>query len=321
MLDLMKGIRSLLEARMAVKPGEQVLVIADDEGGAMWVGQLIMNVVNSMGAEAVLSVISTRERIGPREPPPSVAAAMKSANTIFRVTDKNPLVHSNARRDATAAGARYFIVHPSPVDELKQSVSVAELGLIKERTESLAQRLGKAKVARVTSPSGTNITMNLTGREGEAHHPLGSVVANLSNYAEAAIAPVEGSAEGIVAVEAITQWGFRFKQPLRLTVKAGKVVDIAGSMQDAERLRKIVATDDNSSNIAELGIGTSHIIASPMQNFRNYAAGIGTAHIGIGRNNDIGGTTWSRIHQDALMEQVTVELDGHCVLREGGLQI
>lgn len=329
MLELMNGIRSLLEVRRAVESGEQVLIIADNEGGPIWIGQLIMNVVNSMGAEAVLTVITPQEisgqealKIAPQEPPASVAAAMKLVNAIFRITDKTSPVHTNARKEATAAGARYYVVHPSLADELKQGVSVADLRLIKERTESLAQRLTQANVARVTNPSGTNITMSLTGRVGIALNPMSRLVGNLHNYAEAAIAPVEGTAEGIIVIDvAVVQWGYLLRKPLRCAVKAGRVVDISGSAEDANRLRKMIATDENSNNIAELGIGTSHLESAPMQGTRRDAARIGTAHIGIGRNHDIGGTTRSHIHMDGLMEQVTIELDGQTLLKNGALLI
>lgn len=324
MFELMKGIRSTLEAYKAVKPQERVLVIADNEGSSIWVGQLFMNAANSMGAEAVLTVIPPPEEreLGGEEPPASVAAAMKSVNAIFRTSDGAPLVHTNAREEATAAGVRYYVVHPSLVDELKQGVSTADLRLIKKRTENLARRLTQANVAKVTTPSGTNITMGLTDRQGIAPHPLSPIIGNFDYYAEAAIAPVEGTAEGIMVADlAFVQWGHLLRQPLRCTVKAGKVVNISGSKQDADRLRKIIATDENASNIAELGIGTSHIVPLPMLGTRRDAARIGTAHIAIGRNRDIGGKTWSRIHQDGIMEQVTLELDGQCVLRDGAFLI
>ena len=50
-------------------------------------------------------------------------------------------------------------------------------------------------------------------------------------------------------------------------------------------------------------------------------ARIGTAHVALGRNNDIGGETLSDVHMDALMDKVTVELDGNRVLNNGVLLI
>ena len=323
--ELMNGIRSILEASMAVKPKERVLVIADDESRSMSICQAIVAVANSMDAEPVLTVVPRQKHAraeGAGEPPSAVGAAMKSVEVVFSVSERTNWVHSNARKEATAAGARFYVIGQVPLDDLEQGVSAEDLRLIKERTEKVAQRLTEAKVARVTSPSGTNITMSLVGREGEAHHPLSRIVAGLPYYSEAAVSPVEGTAEGVIIADlAIVQWGYRLREPLKLTVKGGKVADLSGSTQDAERLRNMLARDENAVNIAELGIGTSHIIPWAMHGTRRDGGRIGTAHIGFGRNSDIGGKTWSRIHQDTLISPAAVELDGQHALKNGVLLI
>lgn len=317
MLELMKGIRSILEACAAVRPGEHVLVIADNEGEPVWLGRIVMEVVNSMNAETVLVVINPPEFEG-QEPPASVASHMKSANVIFRLSERDSFVHTTARKEATAAGARYYPLAHVSLDDLRRGISVDDIRIIKERTESLAEKLTRASVARITSPAGTNITMSLAGRQGIALHPLSPVVAGLPDYAEAAIAPVEGTAEGIIVGDlAMVSWGYLYRKPLCYTVKAGKVVDISGAKQDVDKLRSIFSTYENASNIAELGIGTSHTVPLPMLGIRRDAARIGTAHIAVGRNDDIGGTTWSHIHLDSLMDQANVELDDKLVLTEG----
>ena len=321
MFELMAGIRSTLEACKAVKPEERVLIYSDDDGNSVWMGQILMNVVNSMGAKAILTVMNPEHLgggPGAWEPPEAVAAAMRKVDAIFRVTDKTSLTHSNARKEATAAGVRHYVLHPALADVLKRGISPADLTLIKEHTEDIVQRLTRANEARITTPLGTDITMTLKGREGVALHPM-SLVSSLPDYAEAAIAPVEGTAEGtIVADVAIVQWKYRLMQPLHIKVKAGKVIDVTGSKKEAERFAGLIAMDEHSANIAEFGIGTSHLIQWEMHGTRRDAARIGTAHIAIGRNNDIGGKTWSRVHQDALMSNATVELDGERLLLTRG---
>ena len=76
MFELIKGIQSILEACEVVEAGEHMLVIADNDGKSMWVGQLVMNVVNSMSAEAVLA-IKKPEWNYEKDPPAPIAAAMK----------------------------------------------------------------------------------------------------------------------------------------------------------------------------------------------------------------------------------------------------
>lgn len=319
MFELIDGIQSLVENCMKIRPKERVLIIADNEAGPMWIGQLAMNVINKKGGEAILTIITPR-KLTDEEPPVAVASAMKNVEAILEISDRYPMVHSNARKEITALGVRHYVIHRASLDDLMKGVSVEDIQTISKRTEDLVLRLNQAKSARITSPLGTELSMNLTSRKGIAIHPSGGVGSGLPFYAEAAIAPVEGTSEGIVIADlAIPQWRYVFREPLRYTVEAGKIVDVSGRAQDVDRLRKIITIDENASNIAELGIGTSHMIQSEVIGTRNDAARIGTAHIGIGRNNDIGGETWSRIHIDTLMSQVIIELDGHRVLGENTL--
>ncbi len=321
MFELIKGIRSILEASMAVRPQEEVLVVADNDGKSMWIGTILMNVANSMGANAVLTVKTPEWSYG-HEPPAAVAAAMKSVNVVICISDKATVGHTNARKEATAAGVRYYGINQIPVDDLQQGVSAESLQIIKARTEEMAKRLTRANRARVTSPSGTDITVGLTGRQGLALNPIAGVVSSLPYYAEAAIAPVEGTAEGVIVADlAISVWNNLLRQPVRLIVKAGKVVDISGPDEYVDRLRQIAATDENASNIAELGIGASHIIPPDMHGTRRDYARIGTAHLALGKNSDIGGQTYSHIHVDALFSQATVKLDNDYILKDGVLLV
>ena len=316
MFELINGMRSILEACSVVKPKEKVLVLADNEGGPIWIGQIVMNLVNSMGAEAVL-IIKNPEWNYENEPPAPVAAAMKAVNAFICISDKATVVHTNARKEATALGVRYCGICQIPLEDLKRGISAPDAQRIKARTETLAQRLTRADTARVTSPSGTDITFRLHGREALALHPL-SMVASLPYYAESAIAPVEGTAQGLIVADlAFSSSNNILRQPVSLTVKEGRVSEISGSDESVGRLREIASSDKNSSNIAELGIGTSHVIPAEMHGTRRDYARTGTAHIAFGKNNDIGGQTWSHIHVDALFGRPTIILDDEYVIRDG----
>jgi leucyl aminopeptidase (aminopeptidase T) len=319
MLKLMEGIRSILDVCTPIKAGERALVIVNDEGGSMWLGQLFMSVIESMGAETVLNIMPQRESAS-LEPPASVAAAMKKVDWIVQICEKVSIMHTDARKEATAAGAKFALVLNVSLDELKKGASASDIRLVKERTESISEMLTKAKVARITTPLGTNLTMSLVDRKSIPINPMGPGFYNIPYYAEAAIAPVEGTAEGTIVTDLeMRHWGCMLREPLRYIVKAGQVVEVLGSTPEVDRLRKVLATDANATNIAELGIGSSHIVPGEMKGSTQDFARLGTVHIAMGRNSDMGGKTWSRIHQDGLMSQSTIELDNVCIMKEGTL--
>jgi leucyl aminopeptidase (aminopeptidase T) len=318
MLELLKGARFLVGTCVRVKAGEKVLVVVDDEAFPVRMGQVVMDVVDSVGAEAVLAIMKPREGAA-SEPPHAIAIAMRSVNAVIYITNRHGMAHTDARKEATAAGVRVYMMIAVPEDYFKREITSADLEEIKNRTEALAQKLTKASHARVTTPAGTDITMSLEGREGLPIHPLWEGVGGLPDYAEAAIAPVEGTAEGTMVIDiGVLGWEYLFMQPIKCVVRSGRVVEIDGG-EDAEKLRHIAATDENASNIAELGIGTSHTIPRIFRATRRDGGMAGNVHIAIGRNNDIGGQTWSHVHHDGLLNRPTVELDGEVVVRDGVL--
>jgi leucyl aminopeptidase (aminopeptidase T) len=320
MLDLLKGLQSILEACMPMQAGERVLVIAYNEPRSMLVGAMMMSIAESMGAETVLTVMTPREIAG-QEPPASVTAAMKNVDAIIQVCEKASVAHTTARKEAAAAGIKFALMLDVPLDDLKKGVSMTEVQQVKNQTVRLANLLTKGKAAKITTPLGTDLTMSLEGREGIAINPLGPGLFTIPYYAEAAISPVEGTAEGMIVADlAMRGWGCLLREPLRYRVKAGRVVEIYGSTPDTDRMRKIAAADENAALIAELGIGSSHIVPGEMKGTTQDFARLGTLHVAIGRNNDIGGKTWSRIHQDGLMSRPTVEVDNVCILKDGVLQ-
>ena len=100
---------------------------------------------------------------------------------------------------------------------------------MKEKSDRLAEIESRTDEARITSPYGTDLRMSLKDRQGLALHPLGSaVIITVPDYAEAAIAPVEGTTEGLLVADASVQgWNFLLREPLKLTVRQGKVVEVS----------------------------------------------------------------------------------------------
>ena len=320
MQEILDGFKSIFIASDIVHPRDKVLVIADNDGESLWLGYLALSTAKVLGGEAVLTVMDSPEHRG-AEPPAAVATAMKAVNVCIRLSNKTSLVHTTARKQASDMGIRFCPIE-APAEEIKMGSSPKDIQLIRDRTEKLAKLLAQTKIARVTTPEGTDITVNIAGRPAVPIHPLSPVVAGLPNYAEAAISPVEGTAEGKIVVDiAFIDWGCLLREPMHLTVKGGKVVDIKGYKPEVDKLQRVLDKYENARNIAELGIGTSHTTPLPVYGTRRDAARIGTAHLALGRNNDIGGNTWSEIHWDGLMSQATIELDGKPVMKNGEMLI
>jgi len=156
-----------------IKPGTNLLVVADDYVRPMSLAYDIADVANTMGAEAVLAVFKSRTYIG-EEPPPIVAMAMKAADVIMEVAETSEIGHTTARKEATEAGLQriVFMSADDGEDRLQKPIVLEDLNIIKERTEKIAEFESKAKKVRVTTPHGTDLTFSVEGRAAFPLHPL-----------------------------------------------------------------------------------------------------------------------------------------------------
>lgn len=323
-----ENLKLLLENIARIKPGQNLLVIADNYVRPMSLAGDIVNLANSMGIEAVLAMMKSLTHVG-QEPPRTVAAAMKAADVILQVFENIDIAHTNARIEATEAGVPRIVVMSGDIGEdyLQRPVSIESLNQIKERTDKLAGMLDKGTNVKVTTPNGTNLTFSIAGRPGRNLHPLsGYPIINFPDYAEASIAPVEGTTEGTMVTDvSLEGWGYLLRKPIRFEVKKGRIQLETVSRDDPEetdRLISLLSLDEGACNCAaELGIGTSHSIPKILRGSLMDAGIAGIIHVAFGRNNDFGGQTWSQVHQDCLMREATLRLDNVDIIERGELKI
>lgn len=323
MSKITKGAKLLAEHVMAVKPGEEVVVVADAYARPMLLGQAFYDAVSSLGARPTLGIMPAPEYNG-QEPPRAIAAAMEAADVVLLIHEAHPLAHTNARKRAAELGKRVYIAKTDMgEDYYARDITADDLTAIRERTEAVAKRFEDGKVARLTTPLGTDLTVDIAGRPGVALHPFTTVLGGIPDYAEATIAPNEGKSYGKVVIDShMIGWGFLLREPLRVRVEAGRCVEVEGDSENAEQLRRIVFGAENSDNCpAEFAIGTSHTIPESVNSERYLAGRCGLAHIAFGRNNDIGGATWSKTHIDGVMRNATITVDGETILQDGKLLI
>jgi leucyl aminopeptidase (aminopeptidase T) len=109
------------------------------------------------------------------------------------------------------------------------------------------------------------------------------------------------------------------KESIIWRVKEGKVVDVAGQ-EEAQKLKDMLKNADaNSVHIAELGVGAvarRGVLGEPDDKKM-----LGTGHIAIGDNRFGGGNIASDVHLDGVFLDMTLELDGKVVMKDGVLQI
>jgi len=327
LLESAHNFRAILVDLLRMRPDSRLLVISDTHTQSVALAYVAREVGASIGLEATLALMDPVVHEG-GEPPPCVAAAMKEADLVLEFAETRNTIHSAAHRDALASGARHYVWN-TDVSRAFADQPLSAFGLEETRktTEELSARLTQADTARLATTCGTDLTMSLKGRSGIPIHPTSDARSGgLPFYAEAAIAPVEGTTEGTAVVDAsVRGWGYVLRIPIRFEVVKGKaqIQSISSSTAQAEQLRRLLQLDENAVNCAaELGIGCSAFPSKILRgDFSSDYAMAGNVHIAFGANDSIGGNVHSCIHNDLLMTDATLSLDSACVVKLGTLLI
>ena len=316
---MMKGSSKLVNVLAQVKKGEQVLIVTDFD--TVSIARSLATACIAVGAEPTIMIMRPREAHG-LEPPEMVAVAMTKADMVFQPVSKS-IAHTSATKRAKEAGAR-LIVLPEYTEEMLISGGLeADFEAQKPLCEKMRDYLTGARKARLTTPSGTDITMSLEGRNGRA---LTGMARERGGYSSppniaASIAPVEGTAQGtIVADGSISSIGL-LSSPVTISVKDGLAKEITGG-KEAEKLKEILksANDPKVYNIGELGIGLNpkaKLCGLMLEDEGAY----GSVHIALGSNADFGGNTIAARHIDLIISKSTLLLDEKPVLKDGEVVI
>jgi leucyl aminopeptidase (aminopeptidase T) len=319
-VDASRGFDNVLDRCLAVRFGEQVLLLTDDGTDAEVAAGLVAG-IESRGGVAVVSRIPTPPLPG-SEPPSLVAAAMREAGAVIELTSLF-IGSSMARRVATQAGVRYLAMPGVRLETFRDDGPLAvDFDAIRADAEQVGAAWGKASAFRLTTPAGTDLRGSVQGRPGRVLHGLaredGDYMAPPD--IEAGTAPVEASGVGIVVVDAdlLFMGQGPLPSPVVLTFAEGDLVAVEGD--EAGRLQEMLArcADDRMANLAEVSVAfnpSGRVCGVAMET----ESARGTAHIALGNSIAYGGTVDAVAHLDCVMRSATLELDGRPVMVAGEL--
>ncbi|KPJ51335.1 hypothetical protein AMJ40_00060 [candidate division TA06 bacterium DG_26] len=309
--DLRDACRTALAQCLAVKPRESVLVITDAPLRA--IGYAFFDESKSMGNETVLVEIIERQEHG-GEPPSVVAQMMKNVDVVVAPTSRS-LSHTTARMMASRAGVRIATL-PGVTEDMMLRALTIDYDELNKVTSELARLLTLARHVKLTCPRGTDLTMSIEGRKGYADVGLIDRPGLFSNLpaGEAFIAPVEGTTRGrAVFSGSFSSLGVLDRQ-LVMEIEQGEVRRVEGEKAEV-MLRKMEAAGRSGRNIAELGVGTNPKAKISGVTLEDEKV-LGTVHIAVGDNKNIGGRTKAIYHLDGMILEPTLWIDDKRVLAE-----
>ncbi|MGF7158754.1 leucyl aminopeptidase (aminopeptidase T) [Rhodoligotrophos appendicifer] len=312
--------RKVVQLLGGCEPETELLILYD----AMTAGNVeaLMIAATEVGASPVTMQMMPSTFHG-TELPKSVAAAMAASQLVIGATVRN-IAHTDARRGAQAKGAK-VIVLPESDDErffLAKGWSV-DFETVRQQIDTLAQALTEASTARVTSDLGTDVTMSIAGRTGRSLNGFANSVDISAGYClEASLAPVEGTANGRIVVNASIPGVALIKDaPVEIEFRDGFAVSIRGGAE-ARQFRELLEgfNDPNVYNLGELGIGMNPMctLDGTMLSDESVWGGF---QLALGTSAYIGGTCKAAAHYDTVLTNAALELDGRLVFAGNRLLI
>jgi leucyl aminopeptidase (aminopeptidase T) len=265
------------------------------------------------GSEVTDDVSLVRYPVGDQhgeEPPTAVAAAMAGCDAFLAPTSKS-ISHTNARKEACAAGARGATL-PGITPEVFETGLAADYEAIAAECDRMLAKVVDAETVRVTTDLGTDITFRPGSREWLADTGDIAEPESFSNLPAGEVFVAPETADGRFVVDGtMDPHGLLDEgQTLTFEVEDGQVTSI-----DDERMREMferaaAEAGDAAYNLAELGIGTNTGVTELVGSVLLDEKAAGTVHIAVGDDSGIGGETEAPIHQDGILRNPTVEVDG-----------
>ncbi len=305
-----RAVQLILKQCLGHREGEAVLVVTDPPMNP--VALAFQQHALALGAPVTLLSMPTPRSHG-EEPPRAVAEALKSAPVAVLLTSKS-LTHTAARLEACEKhGTRIASMPGADVVRLEGLLDI-DYEELKAREERLARLVEAARKVRLSTPAGTDVTFEVGGRtvyrdNGDLSRPgaFGNLPAG-----EVCLAPLEGTAEGVVLVDGSIGGLGRVKGPaIRLEFRKGRAVEVSDP-----RLRELLEPHGPEAfQLSEFGIGTNPR-ASITGNVLEDEKALGTAHVAVGSNHAMGGAIQVPVHLDLVLRSARVELDGRALPEE-----
>src|SRR5947209_3505398 len=163
MSELRPAVRTVVRRCLAVKPGEEVVVVVDRATRA--IGEALRDEAADAQADAILTVMDERATDG-TEPPRTVAAALAQCDAFIAPTSRS-LSHTMARKRASEAGARGATM-PGVTEDMLARVMSVDFDAMARRSQAVAELLEEGSFAHVTCARGSDLRLSLDGRHGIA---------------------------------------------------------------------------------------------------------------------------------------------------------
>ncbi|HEX8429251.1 aminopeptidase [Hymenobacter sp.] len=196
------------------------------------------------------------------------------------------------------------------------------------QAQQLKQLLTTGKKVHITSPAGTDLTLQLASRPVFTDDGVVTTADQQEKliYSRTANLPggrvygtcQESSATGRLAASPAT-WNGKPLQGLKGELKNGQLTNVRADVGNDDVQKWLAANDASVAQVGFFSIGLNPAMKSEAQKGYNPATAAGMVYVGTGNNALLGGTNQATSGNSFPIANATVEVDGTVVVRNGQL--
>ena len=308
---------------LAIKRSDNVAIVIDDHS-AMEMVHALAAVADSVGAECVIVRHPSRPPERKNELSPIVEAAFEATDVLISLTGSGgaPAYSARVKELLKAKRLRTLSMVMRDLANFTSGGALADYRTLYAEGQVLASIWAAGHTMHITTEAGTDIAAPIGSDTvivecGYANEPgMGAAFSD----GEVSSRPLEGEAEGVIAIDGPGTGTARPASPIRVEVRKGKAVGVSGEGPEAAHLRHIVETVPGADNIAEFGIGLN---GACLRNgsFQEEKKARGNVHIAFGDNIYYGGTVRCPVHLDMVIYSSTVRLDDRVLVENGAVHL
>ena len=339
---LISLLKSLEYPLRNVCEGDKFVILTDDQMDPL-IWEATMGLLNSRGAETLLCLYP-RRGYHCADPSPLAIGAAKGADVVIALTTTALNSGTPGLRQIRAEGGGKGKTPVWLWEEMNQEIliegggasTVAEVAEMCDIQRRIGNIYDKGKEIRVTSASGTDLVADISGypphaladRWGkipfERNPETGQLGSGTWPMGEIHVEPLPDTANGVVVWDQTAHFPpGQWKEPVRLQIEKGRVVDICGG-HEAREVRGYLERhgDENSWRVGgEIALGTNRRCLPYTGCMRSEKKRYGAMHFGIGHGSDRGLVT-SVLRLEGIVDRVTIVVDGkHTVAKDGEILV
>jgi len=310
----------ILSNLMAVKPGEEVLIVVDPQTDTRMTNAMA-GAALKCGAEYGVYMMPIRGKDKATIFPKSLELGMDACDVfIGMTTSSGAAIYNNHLKELiNKKSLRECSIVLRNVDNFTRGGALADYEAVYADGVKLQAIWRGKKMAHITTPAGTDIKFEMNDMEpiiecGIARNP-GDAMA--WSDGEVSLGPVIGNANGIIAADGPICYYGAPTQPVMMKVENGYITEImGGDAKIANEIRRLHRDVKDSNNIAEIGIGLN---PACMFNgdFEEEKKARGTVHFAMGNGFYYGQPARSSVHIDMVLYNPTVNFDGEIIVKDG----